>query len=87
MPSASFFIAYFCAMANNAELEALYNHFNSKNIEELQIVLEWFEKGNYKNEQKLIEQLKEEITKKPITFKSEQTKQKELFEKIIKHLL
>ncbi len=73
-------------MANNVTLEAIYNLINSKKIEEMNIVLNWFEKGEYKNDKETKKQLKEEINKKPITFKPEQTKQKEIFETLIKSI-
>ncbi|HKR06314.1 MAG TPA: hypothetical protein VJY62_16885 [Bacteroidia bacterium] len=71
---------------NSIVVESIYNLLNSKRIAELEIVLNWFEKGEYKNDNEVKAQLKEAIKKEPISISDTLPKEKELLNKIIEKL-
>ena len=68
---------------NDYLIQMFYSLINSKEEEAMALVLEWFQKGEHKNDTEAKQKLKEQIEKQPIHFSKEEKKGKEIYQKLL----
>jgi hypothetical protein len=64
-------------------LDMYYNLLNNKLEQDMQIVLDWFVSGTSRLTAKEKEAFKARLLKNPITFTESQSRQKEIYDKIL----
>ena len=63
-------------------IEVIFSLIKSKQAEDMENVLYWFEKGSYKEDENTKGQLREYLKNHPLNFLNAEQKQREIFQKL-----